>query len=423
MVHDNKEIKVLLEKICFSSKNVSSRISLATTSEKNKALKYIAESILNRQLEIIIENKKDMKIATESGLSNSILDRLYLDQDRINSMIASIQNIIKLPDPVGKNIESWVRPNGLQISTKRIPIGVIGIIYESRPNVTSDAAALCIKSGNCSILKAGKESFYSSSKIVECIHMGLEKSGLPLEIVQAIPSKSREAVNYLLKMNQYIDILIPRGGKGLIKAVHKNSTIPVISHLDGICHTYIDKFAKKQIAIPIAINSKMRRTGICGATETILFHSTADMNILNEIIVQLLKLGCEVRGDEIVKKLNSQITLANDLDWDTEYLDSIISIKIVSNIDEAIKHINIHSSGHTDAIITENKNTAEKFINEIDSAIVMHNTSTQFSDGGEFGMGAEIGIATGRMHPRGPVGLKELTTYKYIVEGTGQIRN
>ena len=423
MVHDNKEIKVLLEKICFSSKNVSSRISLATTSEKNKALKYIAESILNRQLEIIIENKKDMKIATESGLSNSILDRLYLDQDRINSMIASIQNIIKLPDPVGKNIESWVRPNGLQISTKRIPIGVIGIIYESRPNVTSDAAALCIKSGNCSILKAGKESFYSSSKIVECIHMGLEKSGLPLEIVQAIPSKSREAVNYLLKMNQYIDILIPRGGKGLIKAVHKNSTIPVISHLDGICHTYIDKFAKKQIAIPIAINSKMRRTGICGATETILFHSTADMNILNEIIVQLLKLGCEVRGDEIVKKLNSQITLANDLDWDTEYLDSIISIKIVSNIDEAIKHINIHSSGHTDAIITENKNTAEKFINEIDSAIVIHNTSTQFSDGGEFGMGAEIGIATGRMHPRGPVGLKELTTYKYIVEGTGQIRN
>ena len=352
-----------------------------------------------------------------------MLDRLYLNKDRISSMVDSIKNIIKLPDPVGKNIDAWSRPNGLKISTRRIPLGVIGIIYESRPNVTSDAAALCIKSGNCSILKGGKESFFSSSKIIDSIHIGLEKAGLPKKIIQNIPSKSRETVNYLLKMNEYIDIIIPRGGKGLIKAITKNTTIPVISHLDGICHTYIDKYAKKEIAVSVSINAKMRRTGICGATETILFHSKADISILKELIIKLLNLKCEVRGDKKVKKINKKVILTKNLDWDTEYLKPIVSIKIVSDLEAAIKHINIHGSGHTDAIITQNKNIAKNFMTKVDSAIVMHNTSTQFSDGGEFGMGAEIGIATGRMHPRGPVGLKELTTYKYTVEGKGQIRN
>ena len=337
-------------------------------------------------------------------------------------MAKDVNNISKLEDPIGKELIKKLRPNGLKITKVSVPLGVIAVIFESRPNVACDVACLCIKSGNAVILKGGKEAKHTNEIIIEIIKNTLKKTSLNANIVSSLKNYSRSSVNQLLKMDKYIDVLVPRGGKELIKTVRKNSNIPVFSHLDGICHTYIDKFANKKMAINITYNAKMRRTSICGATETILCHKDIAKQVLPHLLEKLLNAGCEVRGDNDVASFSKKIKKASEQDWKKEYLDSIVSIKVVNSLNEAIKHINNYSSKHTDAIITNNKKNAKLFLTEIESAIVMHNTSTQFSDGAEFGLGAEIGISTGKLHARGPVSTQELTTYKYIVKGNGQLR-
>ena len=346
-----------------------------------------------------------------------------LDSDRIDSICKGMEDIAKLNNPVGKKISSWRRPNGLQIEKVSVPLGVIGVIYESRPNVSADAAALCLKSSNATILRGGSESFYSSSIIINLINKSFRKSGLPIGTLQNIPTTEREAVGYLLKLDNYVDVIVPRGGKSLIERVSKESRIHVIKHLDGICHTYINKNSDKEISKNIVVNAKMRRPGICGATETLLIDYEIIESHLPSIINKLKELGCEIRADRSVLKIDPSLKLANEKDWSTEYLDSIISIKsLKGGVNEAIDHINKYGSNHTDAIISNDKKVVELFLNKVDSGIVMHNTSTQFADGGEFGMGAEIGISTSKLHARGPVGVSQLTSFKYKVRGNGQIR-
>jgi len=416
------EIKYQIEKMCIKACDSAKQLMTASTSEKNKALSIIADRIDLDSDKILHENAKDMSKATNNNLSDAMLDRLMLNNDRIKDITNSIRNISILSDPIGSEIKKWNRPNGLNISQIRVPLGVIGIIYESRPNVAADASALALKSGNTIILRGGSESFYSSKAIVESIRTGLKKTDISYESVQMIGTIDRDAVGILLSMNKYIDLIIPRGGKSLIERVQKDSKIATLAHLDGLCHTYIDEDADEKMAINVAINAKMRRTGICGATETLLCHKNLKNTILRKVINGLIDAGCEIRGDDEVIKLNKNIQSANEKDWNTEYLDSIISIKLVSNANEAIKHIEKYGSNHTDSIITENKETAETFLKEVNSAIVLHNASTQYADGGEFGMGSEMGIATGKLHARGPVGLEQLTTYKYQIRGNGQVR-
>jgi glutamate-5-semialdehyde dehydrogenase len=337
-------------------------------------------------------------------------------------MAAGLDAIAKLDDPVGKELARWDRPNGLDIARVSVPLGVIGIIYESRPNVTADAGALCLKAGNASILRGGTESFHSSNAILDCLQEGLRDAGLPEYSVQLVPTSDREAVGIMLTMSEYIDIIVPRGGRGLIERVIAESKIPTIQHLDGNCHTYIHHDADATKAIDVITNAKMRRTGICGATESVVIDESIADSLLPKLVDSLAAKNCEVRGCNLAQEIDSRIKPAVDEDWDTEYLDAIISVKIVGEEHEAIDWVNDHSSHHTDAIITENTEAAEKYLREVDSAIVMHNTSTQFADGGEFGMGAEIGISTGRLHARGPVGVEQLTTFKYVVRGDGQVR-
>ena len=337
-------------------------------------------------------------------------------------MIKGLNDIAALNDPVGVVTSEWERPNGLQIQRKRVPIGVIGVIFESRPNVTADAGALCIKAGNAAILRCGSESYLSSSAIFNCMRNGLVAAGLPSHAIQLVPSRGREAVGEMLKMTDHIDVIIPRGGKSLVERVTKNSKVPLFKHLEGICHTYIEENANQDMAAGIVMNAKMRRTGICGATETILVDRSIADSVLPSIIRMLIKAGCEVRGDQDVQNLDSKVIPAIEEDWYTEYLDAIVSIKLVDGVEAAINHIRIFGSGHTEAIITESKNAAENFLNSVDSAIVMLNASTQFADGAEFGMGAEIGISTGKLHARGPVGVEQLTSFKYVVRGSGQCR-
>ncbi len=411
-----------VENICLNANKASKILSSASTASKNKALKLISANINKDTDKILKANRKDMRLAKINKTSSALLDRLYLDKKRIKDIINGIDNIIKLDDPVGKIIKNWTPKNGIKMCQTRVPIGVIGIIYESRPNVAVDASSLSLKSGNAIILRGGSESFYSSSAITKSIRNGLKESSLPINSVQMINTTNRNAVGKLLKMNNFINLIIPRGGKSLIARVQKDSKIPVLSHLDGLCHTFIDKKANKKMSINIALNAKMRRTGICGATETLLCHKETTKTILPDIINGLLKKGCEIRGDKKVQTLSNEIKPASELDWSTEYLDSIISIKIVNDVHDAINHIEKYGSNHTDAIITENKRNAEIFLNNVNSAIVIHNASTQYADGGEFGMGAEMGIATGKLHARGPVALEELTTYKYQLRGKGQIR-
>jgi glutamate-5-semialdehyde dehydrogenase len=351
-----------------------------------------------------------------------MLDRLALNHQRIEAMAKSLETIAELPDPIGTVLADIHRPNGLEITRVRVPIGVIGVIYESRPNVTSDAAGLCLKSGNAVILRAGSESFNSSTAIVNALHEGLNKANLPLTSIQMIPTTDRAAVSEMLKMDQYIDVLIPRGGQKLIETISAESRIPLFKHLSGLCHTYIHEAANKEMAKEIVLNAKMRRTGICGATEVLLIDQNIVQSHLPSILEVLMTAGCEVRGDERVVKLDSRVKLAHENDYDTEFLDAIISVRVVPDISAAIEHIAQHSTQHTDSIITDDAGGAERFLKEVDSAIVMHNASTQFADGGEFGMGAEIGIATGKLHARGPVGVEQLTTFKYLVRGNGQIR-
>tara|TARA_B100002052_G_scaffold30358_2_gene23522 strand:+ start:1990 stop:3258 length:1269 start_codon:yes stop_codon:yes gene_type:complete len=419
---NNKDLTKHIESISFKANKASKLLSSASSNNKNKALKLIANNLKKDSSKILKANEKDMKIANDNKTSKALLDRLYLDKKRIENMIDGVYNIIKLEDPVGKIIKSWTPKNGIKMSQTRVPIGVIGIIYESRPNVTVDASTLALKSGNAIILRGGSESFYSSKVITASIRNALKKSSLPVDSVQMINTVDRRAVGKLLKMNELINLIIPRGGKSLIERVQKDSKIPVLSHLDGLCHTFIDKKADKQMSLEIALNAKMRRTGICGATETLLCHKDSSQNILPEIITKLIEKGCEVRGDKTVQSINNDVKPASNKDWQTEYLDSIISIKIVNDVFDAIEHIEKYGSNHTDAIITNNMRNAEIFLNNVNSAIVIHNASTQYADGGEFGMGAEMGIATGKLHARGPVALEELTTYKYQLRGKGQVR-
>ena len=395
----------------------------ATTEQKNNALIAAAQNLRAQTEELLTANRLDMDIAKEAGLNNARLDRIALDAGRVEGIAKALEDVTALPDPVGDVMARWDRPNGLDISRVRVPLGVIGVIYESRPNVTADAAALCLKSGNAVILRGSSEIQNSAKAVAACFDAALEGVGLPKTCVQLVPTPDREAVGMMLAgLEGTIDVIVPRGGKSLVERVQNDARVPVFSHLDGICHTYIHASADIEMAKDITLNAKLRRTGICGATETLLIDRQCADTHLKPLIEALLDEGCEVRGDEDVANVDKRVVPAAAQDWDTEYLDSIISVKLIEGVEDAISHIASHGSGHTEAIIAEDASAAEAYLNGVDSAIVMHNASTQFADGGEFGMGAEIGIATGRFHARGPVGLEQLTTFKYQVRGSGQTR-
>ena len=397
-------------------------LAKASTQAKDEALMAAAETMRKNQGAILHANKTDMEEAQDRELTKAMLDRLLLTEDRIEAMAKGLEDIARLTDPVGDVMTEWDRPNGLRIARIRVPLGVIGIIYESRPNVTADAGALCLKSGNSAILRGGSESFHSSRAIHDCLLTGLRTSGLPDGAIQILATQDRAAVGMMLTMPQYIDIIVPRGGKGLIERVQNESRIPVIAHLDGNCHVYVDGAADLAMAREINLNAKLRRTGICGASETLLVDRRCMNSHLTPLVMDLLEGGCEVRGDDATQKVDDRVVPAREADWDTEYLDSIIAVSVVDGVAAAIDHIEVHGSHHTDCIVTDDADAASRFLNEIDSAIVLHNASTQFADGGEFGMGAEIGISTNRLHARGPVGVEQLTSFKYVVRGQGQIR-
>ena len=416
-------LKETINEIGKKAKKASFELAMVDDKTKSLSLINASKELMRNKKNILSENKKDVSKALKKKLSKALIDRLLLDSDRIDSICKGMEDISKLNNPVGKKLSSWKRPNGLKIEKVSVPLGVIGVIYESRPNVSADAAALCLKSSNATILRGGSESFFSSSIIINLINKSFRKSGLPSGTLQNIPTTEREAVGYLLKLDKYVDVIVPRGGKSLIERVSKESRIHVIKHLDGICHTYINKNSDKEISKNIVVNAKMRRPGICGATETLLIDYEIIESHLPPIINKLKELGCEIRADRSVRKIDPTLKLANEKDWSTEYLDSIISIKsLKGGVNEAIDHINKYGSNHTDAIISNDKKVVEFFLNKVDSGIVMHNTSTQFADGGEFGMGAEIGISTSKLHARGPVGVSQLTSFKYKVRGNGQIR-
>ena len=415
-------MKNLLTKIGKKSKEAF--IDKLSSKKKDKVLKDYYNLIDKNRKLIINENKKDIKNAYKKKIKNNLIERLILDNKKISNIISSIKKIIKLKDPTNIVLDSWKRPNGLSISKVSIPIGVIGVIYESRPNVTSDVASLCFKSGNAAILKGGSEAFYSNLILSKLFRKSLRKNNINENFVQFINIKNRKVVDYLLKnMNKFIDVIIPRGGKKLVKKVQDLSSVPTIGHLEGICHSYVDKDANPQIAKKVIYNSKLRNTAICGATETILLHEKIIKKFGNQILKILEDNGCKIIGDNKIRKLyNKKITKASIKDWSKEYLTSIVSVRSVKNIDEAILHINKYGTMHTDCIITQNKKSAKKFLNEVKSSIAMHNTSTQFADGGEFGFGGEVGISTSTLPPRGPVGLNQLVSYKYKVTSKGAIR-
>ncbi|MEZ5691103.1 MAG: glutamate-5-semialdehyde dehydrogenase [Rickettsiales bacterium] len=418
----NNEIHEMMLDIGRRARTASDQLANASNEQKDMALAKAAIMLRDNIDYIVDENKKDLDYADKKQLSDAMIDRLRLDEGRIESMAAGLETICTIPDPVNRVLEEWERPNGLILQKISVPIGVIGMIYESRPNVTADAAALCIKSGNTAILRAGSECIYSSQAIARFIHEGLREAGLSQDAIQLVPTRDRAAVGEMLVMNEYIDVIIPRGGKSLTKRIRDESRIPTILHLDGNCHIYVHKNADIKMACDVVLNAKMRRAGICGATESLVVDRDIAKEVIPAIVDVLDKVGCEVRGDVESAKIDSRINLANDDDWYTEYLAPIISLRIVGGIDEAIAHVNKYGSHHTDAIISDDKNAARKFMREVNSSIVMHNTSTQFADGGEFGFGAEIGISTGKLHARGPVGAQHLTTYKYVVHGNGQVR-
>ncbi len=409
-------------KIGKNAKEASRVVSLLDPKLKNEILKAASENLQHNSSIIIDENRKDVE-ENKDKLTSATLDRLVLDEKRIKSMCEGLEDISRLDDPIGKILDKWDRPNGLKIEKVSIPLGVIGVIYESRPNVSADAAGLTLKSGNTLILRGGSESFNSSSKIVSLINQTYRDFNLPVGTLQYIPTTDRSAVGYMLNMDDFIDVIIPRGGKSLIERVLTDSKVHVIRHLDGICHTYIHKKSDPNLCKEVTFNAKMRRPGICGATETILIDYEVLNSHLHMIITALQNEGCLVKGDKEILKINDSIELADETDWATEYLDKIISIKTIKGgVKEAVNHINDYGSGHTDAILSEDQLAVDYFLNNVDSGIVMHNTSTQFADGGEFGMGAEIGISTSKVHARGPVGVAQLTSFKYKVLGTGQIR-
>ncbi|CAK0753774.1 Gamma-glutamyl phosphate reductase [Azospirillaceae bacterium] len=390
--------------------------------QRDAGLRAAAVALRAAQTGILAANARDVAAAEQRGLSAPLVDRLRLDTARVEAMASGLEAIAALPDPVGTVMAEWTRPNGLRIARVRVPLGVIGIIYESRPNVTADAGGLCLKSGNACILRGGSESFHSSMAIAKALSAGLAAAGLPEGAIQLVPTADRAAVGRMLTMSDTIDVIIPRGGRSLIERVAVESRIPVIKHLDGICHVYVDAAADPAKARAVTLNAKMRRTSICGAAETLLVDHRLAETLLPLLVADLLAAGCEVRGDAVTQALDPRVTPATDADWETEYLDAIISARVVEGVDAAIAHINRHGSHHTDSIITEDPATAERFLQRVDSGIVLQNASTQFADGGEFGMGAEIGISTGKLHARGPVGAEQLTSYKYVVRGNGQCR-
>jgi len=416
------DILTMMDKLGAAAKAAAGDLATVPTSAKNLALMEAGKAIRAHRADIQAANDLDVQGAKKKGLTSALIDRLVLNTDRIEAMAKGLEDIAALPDPVGRILAEWDRPNGLHIRRVSVPLGVIGVIYESRPNVTADAGALCLKAGNASILRGGSESFRSTEIIHACLVEGLKAAGLPAASISRVPTTDRAAVGEMLTMVGVIDVIVPRGGKSLIERIMADSKVPTFKHLEGICHTYVDGAADVEKARAIVINAKMRRTGICGATETLLVDEALSDEALKILIADLIDAGCEVRGDGDAQAANSRVTSACYEDWDTEYLDAIISVKTVAGVAGALAHIQAHSSGHTEAIITEDGQAAETFLNGVDSAIVMHNVSTQFADGGEFGMGAEIGISTDKMHARGPVGVEQLTSFKYQVTGTGQTR-
>lgn len=418
-----QNITEIMNGIGVKAKVANARLSTASNEEKNDALNSMADQIEKDQAKILLENKKDIEIAKSNDISSAMIDRLSLNETGIKNIASSIRNVAKLNDPVGRILDSWDRPNGLHIKRVSIPIGVIGIIYEARPNVTADAASLCLKSGNASILRSGSDSFHSSFAIYESIKNGLKTTSLDDNSIQFVPTKDREAVGLMLGgLGSNIDVIVPRGGKSLVSRVQNEAKVPVFGHLEGICHVYVNADADIEKAIEVTANAKMRRTSICGAAETLLIDKSIYKDYLPKILAKLDSLGCEIRGDLDVKSVFADAKEISEEDWSTEYLDAIISVKVVADIDETISHIKKYGTGHTEAIITENETSAEYFFKHVDSSIILLNASTQFADGGEFGFGAEIGISTGRMHARGPIGLEQLTTFKYTVYGNGQTR-
>jgi glutamate-5-semialdehyde dehydrogenase len=413
----------LMQRIGRDAVSAAEELALASSAVKDRALSAAAAAIRAEAGAILVANAEDLRDAQAAGLGAAMLDRLQLDERRVESMARGLEEIVALKDPVGTISATWTRPNGLRIARVRVPLGVIGIIYESRPNVTADAGALCLKSGNAAILRGGSESRRSSAAIHACLLQGLKAAGLPAAAIQLVPTTDRAAVGEMLGgMQAFIDVLVPRGGKSLVARVQAEARVPVIGHLEGNCHVYVDRDADLAMARRITLNSKLRRTGICGAAETLLVDRACAVTHLEPLIADLIAAGCEVRGDERAQAADPRVKPASEADWFTEYLDAIIAVRVVDGVDEAIAHIAHYGSAHTEAIVTANETTAERFLARVDSAIVLHNASTQFADGGEFGMGAEIGISTDRFHARGPVGVEQLTSYKYRVQGEGQVR-
>jgi glutamate-5-semialdehyde dehydrogenase len=424
---DNAEsqqtIPELMDQMGVAARAAAAELARSTAAQRSNALRRAAVVMRNNVAKILSANQQDMTAAEARGLSGAMLDRLMLDPQRVEAMAASLESIDQLPDPVGRIMAEFDRPNGLKIQRVAVPIGVIGIIYESRPNVTADAAALCLKSGNAVILRGGSESFHSSTAIHQCMVSGLDAAGIDTAAVQMVPTTEREAVGYMLSsMSQNIDVVVPRGGKRLIERVHKEARVPVIGHLEGICHVYLHESADAKMAEEIVVNAKMRRTGICGSAETLLVDRSVAADLLPPVAAALERKGCEIRAEVDALGFLPNAIPATEEDWTTEYLDAIISVRVVDNIEQAMQHISQYGSGHTECIVAADDSAAERFFADVDSAILLHNASTQFADGGEFGMGAEIGIATGRIHARGPVGAEQLTSYKYVVRGNGQVR-
>ncbi len=405
------------------AREAAGALALALSEAKNRALEAMAAQLEANAQKILNANVQDLDAARAKGRDQAFLDRLMLDPSRVTAMAKGIREVAALPDPVGQVMASWTRPNGLEISRVRVPLGVIGIIYESRPNVTADAAALCLKSGNAVILRSGSESFLTSLVIVNLLTDGVAEVGLPREAIQLVPTVDRSAVGFMLQgLGGAIDVIVPRGGKDLVARVQAEARVPVFAHLEGVCHVYVHAPADLGMAKRIVLNAKMRRTGVCGATETLLIDRKAAPTHLAPLVKMLIEAGCEVRGDAETQSVDPRVKQATEEDWPKEFLDAVIAVKVVDGLDGAIEHIARYGSQHTDAIVTDDTRAAEQFLARVDSAIVLHNASTQFADGGEFGMGAEIGIATGRFHARGPVGVEQLTTFKYVVRGQGQIR-
>ncbi|MDH3699753.1 MAG: glutamate-5-semialdehyde dehydrogenase [Alphaproteobacteria bacterium] len=411
-----------VRQIATRARDAARALAAADSDAKISALRAAATAIRGNAAPLLDANAKDLAYAREKGLTAAMTDRLLLDQGRIEAMAAGLEQVAELPDPVGDIMAEWERPNGLRIARVRVPLGVIGIIYESRPNVTADAGSLCLKAGNAAILRGGSESLHSSTVIADCLRDGLRQANLPVDAVQLVPTRDRAAVGAMLRMADLIDIIVPRGGKSLIERVMAESRIPVIAHLEGNCHIYVHEGADPAMARDVTLNAKMRRPGVCGAAESLLVDQAAANSQLPGIVDVLSEAGCEVRGDDRARAIDPRVVPATEQDWDTEYLDAIISVKIVDGLPDAIDHINRHGSHHTDSIVTRDQSAADTFLQRIDSSIVLHNASTQFADGGEFGMGAEIGISTGKLHARGPVGAEQLTSFKYVVRGDGQVR-